>query len=122
MSPNERWKPGDRLPSIREMCDQQGLSKATVQHALQHIEAQSPVEVRPKAGHFVSLVPKITETPRIISRIEAPRPVTVSDLFLDIMRRSAAFDLLPDLHAGNFATGNCGTQSGYWKSVAASAR
>ncbi|MDX1599368.1 MAG: PLP-dependent aminotransferase family protein [Marinobacter sp.] len=102
---DERWKPGDRLPSIRELCDHQGLSKATVQHALQRLEAQGLVEVRPKAGHFVSRVPTTTKTPRIISRIEAPRPVTVSDLFQDIMRRSAAFDLLPDLHTGTLPPG-----------------
>lgn len=81
-----RWKPGDRLPSIREICTQRGLSKATVQHALQRLEAQGFVEARPKAGHFVARVPTTTEPPRVVSRIEAPRPVSVSDLLLDIMR------------------------------------
>lgn len=100
-----RWKLGDRLPSIRELCAQQGLSKATVQHALQRLEVQGLVEVRPKAGHFVTLVPINTRPPRVISRIEAPRPVTVSDLLLDIMGRSAAFDLLPELHAGELPPG-----------------
>lgn len=100
-----RWKLGDRLPSIREICTQQGLSKATVQHALQRLEAQGLVEVRPKAGHFVTLVPAATEPPRVISRIEAPRPVNVSDLLLDIMGRSAAFDLLPELQAGDLPPG-----------------
>jgi len=100
-----RWKLGDRLPSIREICTQQGLSKATVQHALQRLEAQGLLEVRPKAGHFVTLVPKTTEPPRMTSRIEAPRPVNVSDLLLDIMGRSAAFDLLPELHAGDLPPG-----------------
>ena len=28
-----RWAPGDRLPSVRELCREQGLSKATVLHA-----------------------------------------------------------------------------------------
>ncbi len=100
-----RWKPGDRLPSIREICTQQGLSKATVQHAMQRLEAQGLLEVRPKAGHFVTLVPAAIEPPRVTSRIEAPRPVNVSDLLLDIMGRSAAFDLLPELHAGDLPPG-----------------
>lgn len=100
-----RWKPGDRLPSIREICAQQGVSKATVQHALQRLEAQGFLEVRPKAGHFVTLAPKATEPPRTTSRIEAPRPVNVSDLLLDIMDRNAVFDLLPELHAGELPPG-----------------
>ncbi|NVF14196.1 PLP-dependent aminotransferase family protein [Vreelandella maris] len=100
-----RWTPGDRLPSIREICTQQGVSKATVQHALQRLEAQGFLEVRPKAGHFVTLAPKATAPPRTTSRIEAPRPVNVSDLLLDIMDRNAAFDLLPELHAGELPPG-----------------
>nr|WP_067294406.1 PLP-dependent aminotransferase family protein [Marinobacterium profundum] len=101
----QRWRLGERLPSIRALCEQQGLSKATVQHALQRLEAQGVIEARPKAGYFVALLPSAARAPRSLARIEAPRPVTVSELFLDIMRRSAAFDLLPDLHAGDSPPG-----------------
>ncbi len=88
----QRWPPGDRLPSIRALCQQQGLSKATVMHALQRLEAQGLLEARPKSGYYVT---HHTHTPRVASRIAPPRPATVSDLLLDIMRRCAAFDLLP---------------------------
>ncbi|WP_255854204.1 aminotransferase-like domain-containing protein [Marinobacterium rhizophilum] len=101
----QRWRLGERLPSIRALCEQQGVSKATVQHALQRLEAQGLVEARPKAGYFVALQPRAARAPRNLARIEAPRPVTVSELFLDIMRRGAAFDLLPDLHAGDLPPG-----------------
>nr|WP_256557946.1 PLP-dependent aminotransferase family protein [Marinobacterium sedimentorum] len=101
----QRWRLGERLPSIRTLCEQQGVSKATVQHALQRLEAQGLVEARPKAGYFVRLQPKTIRAPRSRVQVEAPRPVTVSELFLDVMRRSAAFDLLPDLHAGEVPSG-----------------
>lgn len=101
----QRWRLGERLPSIRTLCEQQGVSKATVQHALQRLEAQGLVEARPKAGYFVRLQPKTMRAPRSRVQVEAPRPVTVSELFLDVMRRSAAFDLLPDLHAGEVPSG-----------------
>ena len=101
----QRWPMGGRLPSIRELCKQHALSKATVQHALQRLEAQGLLEARPKAGYFVALHTKTVKEPISRSRIEAPRPVTVSELLLDIMRRSAAFDLLPDLHAGELPAG-----------------
>ncbi|BBB27443.1 aminotransferase-like domain-containing protein [Amphritea japonica] len=101
----QRWHPGERLPSIRDLCRQHQLSKATVQHALQRLEVQGILEARPKAGYFVVLQTEAVKEPVSRSRIEAPRPVTGSDLLLDIMRRSAAFDLLPDLHAGDLPAG-----------------
>ena len=91
----KRWRVGERLPSIRELCREQGLSKATVQHALQRLEARGMVEARPKAGYFVSLKMDLVKSPESRAKISAPRPVTISDLLLDIMGRSAAFDLLP---------------------------
>ncbi len=100
-----RWRLGDRLPSIRELCRQRDLSKATVQHALQRLEARGVVEVRPKAGYFVTLPSTHWNAPESRVAIEAPKPVTVSELLLDIMRRSAAFDLLPDLQAGELPQG-----------------
>ncbi|WP_417223391.1 GntR family transcriptional regulator [Amphritea sp.] len=50
----QRWRTGERLPSIRELCKQHSLSKATVQHALQRLEAQGLLEARPKAGYIAS--------------------------------------------------------------------
>lgn len=101
----QRWREGERLPSIRTLCREHGVSKATVQHALQRLEAQGLLEARPKAGHFVAPQPAVVAQPVSRARIEAPRPVTVSDLLLDIMGRSAAFDLLPDLHTGELPPG-----------------
>lgn len=97
----QRWQPGDRLPSIRELCDQKSLSKATVMHALQRLEALGLVEARPKSGYFVTIRPAQTRAPTVQALIAAPRPVTVSDVLLDIMRRSAAFDLLPTPQVGD---------------------
>lgn len=101
----QRWHEGERLPSIRTLCREQRVSKATVQHALQRLEARGLVEARPKAGHFVSVRPAAVEQPLGRARIDPPRPVTVSDLLLDIMGRSAAFDLLPGLGPGKLPSG-----------------
>jgi len=100
-----RWRLGERLPSIRTLCVERNLSKATVQHALQRLEAQGRVEARPKIGYFVTLPPAHVKKSLNVSQVEAPRPVTVSDLFLDIMKRSATFDLLPNLSSGRLPPG-----------------
>ncbi len=102
---DRRWRLGERLPSIRTLCREHAVSKATVQHALQRLEAQGLLEARPKAGYFVALQPATVRQPISRVRVAAPTPVTVSDLLLDIMGRSAAFDLRPDLDAGELPPG-----------------
>lgn len=101
----QRWLPGERLPSVRSLCQQQQVSKATVLHAYQRLEALGLIESRPKAGYFVLKPAAETCTPRTTGTMLPPRPVSLSDVFADIMRRSAAFDILPDLKAGEPAPG-----------------
>jgi DNA-binding transcriptional MocR family regulator len=47
-------KPGDRLPSVRMLCQQHGISMNTAKRAFLELEAQSLVESRPQSGYFVS--------------------------------------------------------------------
>ncbi|BCD95869.1 PLP-dependent aminotransferase family protein [Marinagarivorans cellulosilyticus] len=101
----QRWGLGEKLPSIRELCKQQNVSKATVLHALSRLEAQGLVEAKSKAGYFVRLQPTAVKRPQSRARIEAPRLANISDLLLDIMKRSAAFDLLPQKPTGEVPAG-----------------
>jgi DNA-binding transcriptional MocR family regulator len=91
----KRWGAGDRLPSVREMCVEQQLSKATVLHAYQRLEARGLVEARPKSGYFV-LPNLVSRAAPLIdtSAVVAPAPVTVSDVVMDVMSRGAVFDIL----------------------------
>ena len=96
----QRWKAGERLPSIRTLCEQFGVSKITVQHAFQRLEAQRLVEARPRSGYFV-LEPVQCSPERnkdrcdLPKRVSEPADVTVHNLLLDVMERGAAFDLCP---------------------------
>ena len=117
-----RWRLGERLPSIRTLCIERNLSEATVQNALQRLEAQGLVEARSKTGYFVTLPPTHIKRSLNAGQVEALRPVTVSDLFLDIMKRSAAFDLLPDPGSGRLSPRNSEFESFNWQSSAASTR
>ncbi len=58
------YHPGERLPSIRELHRQRGLSIATVYQAYAELENTGLIEVRPKSGYYVSPVP--------LSRLQAP--------------------------------------------------
>ena len=46
-------RPGDRLPSVRRLSRQEGVSIATVLLAYVHLENQGLIEARPQSGHYV---------------------------------------------------------------------
>ena len=74
-------RPGDRLPSVRVLSEQRGVSVSTVLQAYVLLETRGVVETRPQSGHYVkarrlALVPE-PRTPRVAT--QATR-VSVSEL------------------------------------------
>lgn len=47
------WRPGDRLPSVRDGAEQWGASPLTVLRAYRRLEAQGLIESRDRSGFFV---------------------------------------------------------------------
>ncbi|MDX1399667.1 MAG: winged helix-turn-helix domain-containing protein, partial [Oceanospirillum sp.] len=88
-------KSGDRLPSIRTLCREYQLSKATVLHALHRMESEQLLQARPKSGYFVRMTDQERPVPMRVNTPHAPAPVSVPAIFRDIMARGAAFDILP---------------------------
>lgn len=77
-------RPGDRLPSVREMRAQERLSTATVVQALARLEWLGLVESRPRSGYFVR--PRRTlPIPALTRPARAPRPVTTAGLIADVL-------------------------------------
>lgn len=70
-------RPGDRLPSVRRLSEERGVSVATVLAAYLLLEGRGVAEARPKSGHFVRARraddPPVPRTPRC-----APSPARVS--------------------------------------------
>src|SRR4051812_19449636 len=46
-------RPGERLPSVRRLAEERGVSVATVLSTYVLLEGRGLVETRPKSGHFV---------------------------------------------------------------------
>ncbi|TWF33865.1 GntR family transcriptional regulator [Chitinophaga polysaccharea] len=47
-------QPGDRLPSVRMLCREHGISMNTAKRVFLELEGQSLIESRPQSGYFVS--------------------------------------------------------------------
>lgn len=96
-----RWQAGEKLPSIRALCQLHQLSLATVQHALHRLEAEGLVQAVAKTGYFVckttSLPQQVNSRPQsnAAAQLPAPAAVTVPELWFELMNRGAAFDLYP---------------------------
>jgi DNA-binding transcriptional MocR family regulator len=62
-------RPGDRIPSVRRLSRQQGVSTATVLHAYVQLESRGIIEARPQSGHYVR-----SSRRSILPEPRAPRP------------------------------------------------
>ena len=93
--------PGDRMPSIRELCSARNISKSTALTAYSRLEAEGLIEARVRSGYFVAK-PKQTAARLKIPDTSQPNlnptPVSASQVLLDIMQQGAAFDLLAGSH------------------------
>ena len=70
------YRPGERLPSVRALAQEHGVSLATVQQAYRLLEDRGLVEPKPKSGYFVRLESRVIELPRVTR--PARWPVEVS--------------------------------------------
>lgn len=71
-------KTGDRLPSVRTLCREQGISINTAKRVYLELEKQSLIEAKPQSGYFVSdrkrrmLPAPETSSPLPVKSTEAP--------------------------------------------------
>ncbi len=87
---------GQRLPSVREVGVQRGLSPVTVLKAYHRLEARGLIVARPRSGFFVSAREPASVAQPVRSR--PPRratPVHKSDFIFEILRASKSPQVVP---------------------------
>jgi DNA-binding transcriptional MocR family regulator len=99
---------GDRVPSVRAMSRQAGVSVGTVVQAYQQLEAQGMIEARPQSGYYV----RAMRLPGIgLQRLRAPpKPRSLSRNLLDQVLAVYARDDLVPLHSATPAPSMLPTQ------------
>ena len=78
-------KIGDKLPSVRVLSDEYGISMGTAFQAYYHLEGKGLVESRPKSGYYVRFNQRrFPELPRIIQPDVLSHDVTVKEMISSI--------------------------------------
>lgn len=87
-------RPGDRLPSVRELCRTEKVSPASAMQALMNLEARHLIRARPRSGYYVE--PRnIAPPPRTPALATEPVDAGISDQVVQLLRDSANRDLVP---------------------------
>lgn len=89
-------RPGDRLPSVRELRRQRGISPSTVFKAYAQLEAQELVQARLRSGYFVRpqrtgqglLSTPAWPSPEVI-------PVSISELVFELLGSTRDAEVIP---------------------------
>jgi DNA-binding transcriptional MocR family regulator len=71
---------GDKLPSLRKLSSQLGISIPTVKQAYVELERLGKVEARPKSGYFLKAAEMPFNSPKRASFVRRPVPVRCQSL------------------------------------------
>ncbi|MFO7528614.1 MAG: PLP-dependent aminotransferase family protein [Marinobacter sp.] len=78
------YREGDRLPGVRVLSRQFGVSISTVLQAHQTLEARGYLEARERSGYFVRLPVLDVPEPNMPKHRSRPVPVTAREMTLDL--------------------------------------
>jgi DNA-binding transcriptional MocR family regulator len=81
---NEVLQAGDRLPSVRMLCQEHGISMNTAKRVFLELEAQSLIESKPQSGYFVS---RLSYQRLPLPGVSKPSPVSNSKEPDDLIRK-----------------------------------
>lgn len=81
------FRPGDRIPSVRRMSREQGVSVSTVLQAYRVLEAEGLLEAHPQSGYYVRAVVRRLPTEPAPTRppLESGQ-VAVAQLIMEVLR------------------------------------
>ncbi|MGV3604638.1 MAG: PLP-dependent aminotransferase family protein [Dyadobacter fermentans] len=86
---NNTLRTGDKLPSLRMLCDQYGVSQNTALSAYYRLESKMLIETRPQSGYYVQYTP--SRIPRVP---EMSRPSAIASFGLNELLVSQVYDNL----------------------------
>jgi DNA-binding transcriptional MocR family regulator len=81
------FRAGERIPSVREMSKQQGMSISTILQAYVQLEQRGLIEARPQSGYYVrASLPISLPEPEMSSPGSDPSQVSLHELVMMVLR------------------------------------
>lgn len=98
---DETLKIGDKLPSIRRVSEENGISAGTAFQAYYYLESKGLIESRPQSGYYVRFTHRRFPAIPNVQPIEPfPSEISVQDMVSTVFKNLAANDVL------NFSVGS----------------
>lgn len=88
------YRPGQRLPSVRALSVEHGVSLSTVQQAYRMLEDSGMVSPRPKSGYFVSDHRHPAALPAVSRPAQRPVDISQWEQVLDLVRSTPRKDVI----------------------------
>ncbi|QKZ02462.1 PLP-dependent aminotransferase family protein [Pseudomonas eucalypticola] len=82
------YRPGDRLPSVRALSAEHGVSLSTVQQAYRLLEDNGLAAPRPKSGYFVPSARQLPALPAVGRPAQRPVEISQWDQVVELVRSS----------------------------------
>src|SRR5579872_1208875 len=92
---DETLKIGDKLPSVRMLSEEYGISMGTAFQAYYHLEGKGLVEARPKSGYYVRFnFRRMPALPGIAESGSEASEVSVEEMISEVFRKISSDDLV----------------------------
>ncbi len=89
------FRPGERIPSVRQLSRQRKISITTVLQAYMLLEDQGLIETRPQSGYYVrDKLPQQLPEPEMSTPVQDPTLVSVRELVMMVLKDSTNPDLI----------------------------
>jgi len=88
------YRPGDRLPSVRALSVEHGVSLSTVQQAYRVLEDSGLAMPKPKSGYFVPASRELPELPAVGRPAQRPVDISQWDQVLELIRAKVNKDVV----------------------------
>ena len=88
------YRPGQRLPSVRALSEEHGVSLSTVQQAYRMLEDSGMVSPRPKSGYFVSDQRQLPALPAVSRPAQRPVDISQWEQVLELVRSTPRQDVV----------------------------
>ncbi|WP_081951559.1 PLP-dependent aminotransferase family protein [Pseudomonas cremoricolorata] len=88
------YRPGQRLPSVRALSVEHGVSLSTVQQAYRLLEDNGLVSPRPKSGYFVSEGRSLPALPAITRPAQRPVDISQWEQVLELVRSTPSPEVI----------------------------